>query len=246
MIDLGALRRSGEGVWRDFATFMLRPTLDLGDAKPVSRTATTVWLLVFSLGATALFALLAMPLVLLSSAAPGDALQTVLDRPSVEMILAIVVLGPLVEEGMFRGWLTGTLPAIAASVFFLTAWFGGSWLMADQLPRAASLAALSVLGAAGLLALVAADRKAKRSVPPGWYRAIFPLLFWAQGLAFGGLHIANLSSGSAILPWLMAASLAMCGWLWGYARIKLGFGTACLLHMTYNIPAAVAAMAFAA
>jgi len=240
MTAFAELRRSATTASRAIATFLIRPTPAVPDAGAISRAAMTLWLLAFSFAATALFALLALPLILSTSFGPSETLRTALGQSAISMILAVVILGPLVEEAVFRGWLTGTMRAFAGSALFVAIWFGGSWLLTEYLSRSLSPAILSGLAAAGLLAFVAVDRKDARPEPTAWYRTIFPAIFWAQGLLFGGLHAANVASPSPILPLLMAAPLAICGWLWGYARIALGFGTAWMLHMAYNVPAAVA------
>lgn len=242
---IAALQRSGGFALNAFVAFLFRPSLEVRGTEAISRKAMTLWLLVFSFAATALFAILAFPLIFYADAAPGEGLRAVFDRPVISMIVMVVILGPLVEEVIFRGWLTGTVRAFAGSALFLTIWFGGTWLLTRYLPEAAGLGLLSGLAAAGFLAFIAVNRNKGRN-PAAWYRSVFPFVFWGQGLLFGGLHLANISSESPMLSLIMTAPLVICGWLWGYARIKTGFGTAWMLHMAYNLPAAMATMAYAA
>lgn len=143
---------------------------------------------------------------------------------------------------MFRGWLTGTIQALAGSAVFLAIVFGGSWLLHYLAPHAPTLGAQAGVAALGLLAFCAVQWK-KSGGHPAWYQRAFPIAFWSQGIAFGGLHFANLATDSPILSLLSVLPLVVCGWLWGYARIVLGFGAAWMLHMAYNLPAALAVMA---
>ena len=242
---IAEVRRSGGLALKAFAAFLLRPTLEVRQTQAISAKAMALWLLAFSFAATAIFALLALPLIFDTNAAPGEGLRAVFDQPAISVILAVVILGPLVEEVIFRGWLTGTMRAFAGSALFLAIWFGGSWLLTRHLSQLTGPAPMVALAAAGLFAFVAVNRNGRQN-HAGWYRSVFPLVFWAQGLLFGGLHFTNISSTSPILPLILTAPLVICGWLWGYARINLGFGPAWMLHMAYNLPPAMAAMAFGA
>lgn len=228
---------------RGFGRFLLHPSLERHpETGPVSRTALVFWLLVFSFAATAIFALLAVPLIVSSNAAPGESLRAVFGQSAISAIVTVVILGPLVEEMMFRGWLSGTPRALGGSAAFLAIVFGGSWLLRYYAPAASGLGAQAALAAVGYLVFFAIGRK-DAGVPCAGFRCAFPLAFWLQGLAFGALHFANISSASILLPLLMTAPLMICGWLWGYARVALGFEAAWLLHMAYNVPAALATMA---
>jgi len=223
--------------------FLRHPRLDQNiDTGTLSRNALSFWLLVFSFAVTAIFALLALPLIVSSSVSPADNLRHVFGQSALSVIVMVVILGPLIEEMMFRGWLTGTIQALAGSAVFLAIVFGGSWLVRYLLPDAPVLGGQAGVAALGLLAFFAIQRK-EVEVHPAWYKRAFPIAFWSQGIAFGGLHFANLATNSLILSLFAVLPLVICGWLWGYARIVLGFGTAWMLHMAYNVPAALATMA---
>lgn len=241
----GRARRACGLVLGGFLAFLMRPALEGGAPEGVSPAGAAVWLLIFSFAATAVFAMAAAPFLLWSGAAPGENLTSVFQGPTVSVVLAVVVLGPLVEEVMFRGWLKGTRGALAGSALFVAIWFGGvAWLKA-QGPDAAGPLVLAGLAALALAAYAVAARTGP-GAPLSWFRAIFPFAFWIQGLLFGALHFANTESPSIALSVLITAPYVICGWLWGYARVKLGLGTAWALHMTYNAPAVAALMAMMA
>lgn len=236
-------RKSCTFALSSFLTFLRHPGLDRNlDTGVISRSALSFWLLIFSFAVTAIFGLLALPLIVFSSASPGDGLKVVFGQSAISVIVMVVILGPLIEEIMFRGWLTGTIQAMAGSAAFLAIVLGGSWLVRFLIPDAPVLGAQAGIAALGLLAFSAIQRTGSEA-RPAWYKRAFPIVFWSQGIVFGGLHFANLTTDSLILSLLAVLPLILCGWLWGYARIILGFGTAWMLHMAYNVPAALATMA---
>lgn len=238
-------RRSCWLVLGECVAFLARPSPDRSPPQDVSPAVTAVWLLIFSLVVTAAFALAALPLVLWAGAAPGETLTRVFERPPASVILSVIVLGPLVEEMMFRGWLKGTARAFVGSALFLGIWFGGVALLMDRAPWAMGAGALLGLAAVGLAAYVGVTRSGPAN-PMSWFTPLFPIAFWLQGLVFGALHFANTESPSIILSVLLTAPFVICGWLWGYARLALGLGPAWLLHMAYNVPAVIAMMALSA
>lgn len=234
--------RAGMVVLRDLLAFLRHPRLDRATGpQPISRSTTAFWLLVFSFALAAAAAVIALPLVLMFGAAPGDNLRQVFGQPAIFVVVVVVLLGPLIEEMIFRGWLTGTPSALAGTVVFLALAVGGPWLSRQFLPDLPALAAQVGFAAAGLAAFTAIQRRGG-DARPAWYERVFPLTFWAQGIVFGGLHFANIAIHSLALSLVVLVPLIGCGWIWGYARIVLGFGPAWLLHAAYNLPAAVATM----
>lgn len=201
----------------------------------VPKITAVLWLFVLSLLTTAVLGVLTVPIMLSAAVAPSDKIQQVFTQPFPTVALAVILLGPLIEEIMFRGWLTGTWRSLAASGLYVATVFGGTPLMRHVLGGPEILRQLLLAGmglvAIGLLAPV--DRGGR---VPGYERA-FPFLFWAQGIAFGLLHYHNLGSGSAIASLMSILPLVACAWLWGYARIALGLRAAVMLHAAYNVPA---------
>jgi len=190
-----------------------------------------------SLAVTAIFALLTVPLMLVSGAAPGGPLREVFTQPILSVVVSVVVLGPLIEEIIFRGWLTGTWRSITGSALFLFIFYGGAVLMTDLVvgPPVVKQLGLAGLGM-GALWLIRPLDSGTRVVG---YKRVFPFLFWGQGIVFGALHYQNVAADSVVVGFISTLPLIVCAWLWGYARIVLGLGGAVLLHAAYNIPAAV-------
>ncbi len=203
----------------------------------ISRPIQLMWLLAMTFLATALFAAVALPFILSGQSSPSGGLEQVIDQPLLPLIVALVILGPLVEEVIFRGWLTGTPQSLLATALFLLLFYGGLGFAAADKNKPGAMVQLAIAGLA-LGAFICIERWQLRSSPES-YATIFPALFWLQGIIFGVLHFGNLKGGSFMLPLLMAAPLVICGWLFGYARIRLGIGSAWLLHALYNLPSAI-------
>lgn len=210
--------------------------------EPVAaRIATGIWLFLLSLLITAGFAVMALPLILVAEAAPGDRLRQTFAQSIPTVLVAVIVLGPLIEEVIFRGWLTGTWRAIAGSAVFLAIVLGGAPLLARSLGGPAVIGQLGLAGLALTLVWLLAPLDRGPRVP-GYERA-FPILFWGQGIVFGALHLGNVTSGWGIISLFSTLPLIACGWLWGYARIVLGLQGAFLLHAAYNVPATIGLLA---
>lgn len=208
------------------------------------RTATGFWLFLISLAVTAGFALLTLPLMFLTEADPSSALRRTTSIPILGLSIAMVVVGPLVEEVIFRGWLTGTWRSLAASAMFLVIFYGVATLMADLDvgPSGVKQIGIAILGLAAIRLFCPIDAGPR---VPGHDQAL-PLLFWGQGILFGLLHYPNFPATSPVLAVLMTLPLIICAWLWGYARIVIGLGGAVLLHAAYNVPPVVGMIALMA
>jgi hypothetical protein len=224
---------------RDFGQFLRHPAIIEAreEVKVSVKAKIAVQLFVISFLLATGLGLLALPIILMSNAAPGDQITAVLNSSALTMVLAVVVLGPLIEEGMFRGWLSGTSRAIVGTAVLLVVVYGGSILITHLLGEigAAKQVILFIAGVATLCAFSPLDRGFRI---PGFER-IFPVLFWGQGVAFGALHLQNVNSDSWAVSVVATLPLMACGLIWGYARMRLGLAWAVLLHATYNVPAAI-------
>lgn len=229
---------------RSFGRFLKNPRImDRDDARPaLSSYVITANLLGLSLVVTAVFALVALPCLLMDEAKPGDHIRELSSGPTTTIVLAMVVLGPLVEEVMFRGWLSGTWRSVIGSALFLWLSFGIPPL-ADGMGSISATLIQSVLAMIGLIGFgVLSPIDAGKRLP--YFEKAFPYLFWMQGLLFGALHFQNISTSSPIVTALAVVPLVLCGWIWGFARVRLGLWSAVILHAAYNIPAVVGLLAY--
>lgn len=241
--SLRALCGSARTTYGDLLDFLRRPSLEPRLTPGTPAWARLAWLGLLTFGVAAVFGLVSLPLILSGDARPAGGLEA-LTEPLVTVVVAVMVLGPLVEEVVFRGWLDGRWRSIAGAAVFAAIWFGGVaiwplFAFGDMAMAATlGLAGLALAGMTLAARTVVATWGSERRVPSA--SRVFPWAFWGQGLVFGLLHMVNVESGSPVLPLLAAAPTIACGWIWGYARLAHGLGAAWLLHAAYNAPAVAA------
>jgi membrane protease YdiL (CAAX protease family) len=204
---------------------------------PLTSWTTGLCLFVLSLTITALCGAIAFPVMLMTGASPGDQLRQVVTQSLSSVILAMVILGPLIEEIMFRGWLSGTWRAFVGSALFLGIVFAGAPLATELAGGSRAVAQIS-LGMIGVF-LLSLFSPIDAGQPLPTYRQSFPYIFWAQGVAFGLLHFQNVSGVPSVIAILSTLPFVLCAWIWGYARIVIGLRAAVILHAAYNVPAAL-------
>ncbi len=201
------------------------------------KVRTGIWLFILSIATTMIFGVLALPVILTTDLTTGEQLNEALRGSIWSVFLAVVMLGPLVEEIIFRGWLSGTWRAALASVLGLAVIYGGSAILDPYVSEGGAIRPLLILvGAIGVLAAFSPLDDARRIF--GFDR-IFPVMFYAQAIAFGALHFHNYAASSPSIALLATLPLVACGLIWGYARIRLGVAAAIILHAAYNVPAAI-------
>lgn len=139
-----------------------------------------------------------------------------------------VVLAPVLEELVFRGWLVGRR--------------GPLWAMAAAL---AGMAAFVLFGkghpvVGGLILLVTAIALAAvlwrlrgRDDVPGWFSAAFPVLFYAGVLVFAATHLFNYPQFS-LLAIPMILPQAWSGLMFAYTRLRIGLFAGIVMHIASN------------
>ena len=240
---------SAKSSWLDttkaFVSFLRSPRPN--SPRPMtarSKMVTIVWLFVLSALVTAAFALAALPFLLMSEPTVAGGLSNVIDQPVVTMVVTVVILGPLIEEMMFRGWLIGTWQALIGTTAFVAIFYIAPPFAKDFVDAPVFVVQLGITALG--LAVVYAIALIQPRPAITYFDRVFPIVFWAQGALFGALHFGNLYSESIALPLLMTLPLVVCGWLWGYARVVLGLPAALVLHIAYNVPSAVGMVALMA
>lgn len=139
-----------------------------------------------------------------------------------------MLVAPVLEEMIFRGWQTGRPRAL-----WLLACFAA---FVALLPGAKSIAPFVLLGL--LLALAVAALGGwlwlrRRAEPPRLYLAAYPAIFWAAALLFAAIHLMNYPTTTAmslpmVLPQFWAAMML------GFTRQRLGLPAAILQHAAAN------------
>lgn len=222
----------------EFVAFLRRPKIDSPIELSIREKAKIgIWLFILSLIVTMTFGVLALPVILSTDLTAGEQLNEALSGSAWSVILSVVILGPLIEEIIFRGWLSGAWRAALATVASLGVIYGGSEILGPFFSGEGVVKTLVlVMSAAAILLAFSPLDKARRIF--GFDR-IFPIVFFAQAVAFGTLHFQNYVASSLVIALLATLPLIACGLIWGYARVRLGLASAVILHSAYNVPAAI-------
>jgi membrane protease YdiL (CAAX protease family) len=150
-----------------------------------------------------------------------------------EDLFGFLLLAPVLEELVYRGWLTGRVAALrfAAYGFAAEALFFAALFMDEA---AASLTALGAAGLvfAGLLHWLM-TRYRDAAVPP-WFTRHFHWFVWGSSLLFGLMHLGNYEPLTHPLGVLVVLPQAIGGLLLAYTRTRLGLRAAMLHHAAYN------------
>ncbi len=225
------------GEWRRFGAFLKRPTLDDSGqaAQPIK-----VLLRIYALD-------MAIMLVLISCAAIAIALGVELPETALAgmeftpMLIALVVIGaPVMEELIFRSWLSGK-PAQVLAWFAVVLAFGAVSIFGNEgtVPPWPFLLA-------GLLGVVLSLALLWRKPAWGWFAEAFPVFFWLSVLSFALVHLANFEEGGAVLFALVLPQFVL-GTMLGYVRTRIGLWAAIALHAAHNATAlTIASMAMTA
>lgn len=150
-------------------------------------------------------------------------------------ILSLLILAPIVEEALFRGWMSGH----RASLRFV-AWgaFGFGLVLLSETPFTDSF--WVVLVAVGLLAsafgFIQWIRTRNRDDDvPAWFARNFHWLVWMSALLFGGLHLFNYQDITGPIALLVVSPEILGGLLLAYSRVRFGLRAAILHHAAYNL-----------
>lgn len=221
------------GLLGDVLRFVRRPDFRVA---PVawSRTAALALLVLVALD-VAQFALLSGLLDALRAGA-GAGVLPASKSPNASFATELftgLLVAPLLEELLFRGWLAGRGAGLrfAAYGFAALALFAASAAFIFVNPRA--LAAAGVLVAfAGLLHWLR-TRTRDRAVP-AWFRRQFPWLVWGSSLLFGLIHLGNHEALTHWLGVMVVVPQMVGGLLLAWTRTRLGLAAAIVHHAAFN------------
>ena len=215
---------------RDFAACLGRPRL----TTPSGLGAPRAWCTVLGLLGFNLIVLLGVlaPLLKLWQSAMGLPAPEAFGAVSKGWLVPLVVLiAPIGEEVVFRGWLTGRPRALWLLVCGLVT--GGLLAMVSfhvaEVPASFGVIAMGLVAPGGWWLL-------RRRAVPDWYEAAFPVLFALSIAVFGLSHLSNYPRLSwALLPMVLPQIWA--GLVLSYARIRIGLAASMLIHAASNAAA---------
>ncbi|PKB14832.1 CAAX prenyl protease-like protein [Novosphingobium kunmingense] len=190
----------------------------------MQRWAVLTFLLIFGLLAVLL------PFLGLWHKLMGTPAPTAFDNfPREWLVPVTVIVAPVAEELLFRGWQRGS-----AGALWLLACAAAAGLV---LMQPAALANVVLAGGVILAAMVAAPvgwaLLRKRPAPLGWFARAFAWIFYGVAIGFALFHLTNYPTfGLAMLPLVLPQLWAAL--VLGYLRQKLGLAQAILAHMLAN------------
>lgn len=210
--------------WRQFGSFLRKPEL----GKPAGLRSRSAWLTVGAMLGLHLLGLAAL-LVLLS----GWQSLTGIDGPAAFdafpkhwLLPTAVLAAPLLEESIFRGWLSGRPRALWLLVCFLAASVALVTIKAEPLHMLLGLVAGLVIGIGGWLVL-------RKRLAPHWFERHFTAIFFAAAVVFGLIHVFNYAApGLVTLP--MVLPQVWAGLTLGFVRTRIGLPASMLLHGASN------------
>ena len=156
---------------------------------------------------------------------PPDAFGKI---PAAWLLPITVLIAPMAEEMLFRGWQTGRPRAF--------------WLLACALMTAGVLTAsshgLAPLVSGGLLVglLIAAPLgwfALRRRPTPEAYRRAFPTIYWLVALGFAAVHVMNYAA-PGVLTLVLVLPQLWAGVLLGFSRQRFGLPASMLQHASAN------------
>ena len=150
-----------------------------------------------------------------------------------EELFFSLLFAPVVEEALFRGWLTGRIAALRFAVFGMGAL--ALSLAALVLPDAFA-APVGLVGLALALAgLIHWDRTRRRDTDvPAWFTRHFHWFVWGSTLLFGLIHLGNFAPLTHPLGLAVVLPQTIGGLLLSYTRTRLGLGAAIAHHAAFN------------
>ncbi len=218
----------------DLILFLRAPKLEDSGWQAERKPTDLIWLFLVNCMIVATIAAILVPVMLAFGISMSNSMSDLFQRPVWQLLLIVVVVGPIFEELMFRSWLSGS-PRLLIPFSGLFLWMALTYSY-EQL----GLAGPASMGTAVLLALIASAVLigviAWWSRPvPNWYVRIFPVIFWIQALLFGSVHVFNYAGDNpaALLPFVLPQIVG--GLIWGYARIRYDWWANIIMHMAYNL-----------
>lgn len=213
------------------ARFVLRPSFEVQQARRGRDLAAT--LAAVAVAHLAIAVLLLLPLSQWARGAGILPAPVPLDISPGALVFSFVVVAPLTEELLFRGWLSGRVASLrfalygAAALALLLA----SLAFPDGERMPLALAAL-VAVFAGLVHWGLTHRRDRQV--PAWFVGHFAAIVWASSLLFGLIHLGNYAAFGNVAGLLVVLPQTVGGLLLAYVRTRIGLTAAILYHAGYN------------
>jgi membrane protease YdiL (CAAX protease family) len=215
----------------DAARFLIRPTF--ADATlPWGRALLFALLTVFAFD-LALDTLVVEVTAVLDSGTAFLPEPVEQDASLAEDLFGYLLLAPVLEELVYRGWLTGRIAALRFAIYGFAAeslFIAGLFVSADM---AMALALGGVAFALAGLVHWSLTRDRDTAVPE-WFTRHFHWFVWGSTLLFGLMHLGNYEPLTSPIGILVVLPQTIGGLVLAYTRTRLGLRAAMLHHAAYN------------
>jgi membrane protease YdiL (CAAX protease family) len=156
----------------------------------------------------------------------------------VEEWLFGVGLAPVLEEAVFRGWLSGRRAALecAARMAMAAAGLIAALVLYESgtALNAARLVQVGALGYAVYALVIWFRERNRKSEIPAWFDRNYRYLVWGSAIAFGTAHLGNYDDLSGPLDLILVLPQTLGGLLLAYTRTRLGLPAAIAQHALFN------------
>lgn len=150
-----------------------------------------------------------------------------------EEVFYALLIAPLLEEAVYRGWLTGRVAALRFALFGFAAeacFIASLWVEEDRADLIGLVGA--AIAIAGFVQWVMT--RERDTEVPAWFTRHFPWLVWASSLVFALVHLGNHEPLADPRGLLVLSPQLIGGLLLAYVRTRLGLRAAMLHHAAYN------------
>jgi membrane protease YdiL (CAAX protease family) len=217
----------------DIGRFLVRPTY-VPQSMAWGRHAAAALLVLLALDLV--FGLAAVKVLsLLGDARSGGAMPALVESDSAPVVewLEALILAPVLEELLFRGWLFGRTAALQFAAWGMVAM--GLLIASLHLPEQYADLVSRTAFAGVIVALIQWGRTRDRdtSVPP-WFVRHFHWIVWGSTLLFGAIHFGNFETVTHPLGLLVVLPQTIGGLLLAYTRTRLGLRAAIAHHFAFN------------
>ena len=228
----GALSvQSARAEWRDYLAFLKRPVLPQQPPLPRNAVAGTARMLGLDLLIMTVFITVLLTIVGLGFDLPEN-LNSTLELNATTIVL-VVIVAPVLEELVFRSWLSGK-PGYLVAIGLLIVSGVAAAAFGVSLTGESAQAGIALSMLVGFLLATIAVVVLRNRPALGWFRTIFPGLFWLSTLAFALVHLLNYTEGALAILLPLVLPQFVLGSMAAYVRVQYGLVWAILLHAAHN------------
>ena len=218
-----------------YFSFLQKPTYTK-TPYPAPDVIRTIWQL-FAFQMIAFYIPIVIGIRLLSSWVPsirdnhlGDVLS---QMPLLQVILLIVVIGPFLEEVVFRLPLRFSARNLSIPLGLVLFFVGSLVLQRSEISPIGGVIGLVSVGAVIGLTMTALNR-INRHQGDRFFSRHCPWLVYGTVIVFGLLHIPNFPRSAWFIGPLLVMPQMLGGLAFAYVRLRFGFGWAVFAHGLHN------------